>query len=504
MIQIGGFTFSRMETKLKCNIGGNIIMSTHAQTISQPNPKRWKALALLCFANFLVMMDSAIIQIALPSIQETLGYSQENLQWVMSAFLIFFGGFLLLGGRLADLFGNRRIFNLGVIILIVSSLFAGLAWNEMSLNAFRAIQGLASAFIAPAALSLIMVLFSKSKEMGKALAFWGLSGAAGGALGIVLGGVITQILGWRWTLLIYVPLGIIVLILSPMLLQKAGRKASGRVDYIGAILVTVSSMLIVYGIVTAEHSGWQSVNTILPLAIGAILLVVFIIIQSRIKEPLLPLSIFKTPNLSIGNVSVFLIAASWFPMVYILVLYLQQVLQLSPFVGAMAMLPMPIFMALFMILIAEKVMEKFGIKKTMITGFILLGAGGILFSQTATVDGNYWTNVLLASLIASLGNALAYLPATTASVSEVESERSGIASGLYNTFYQIGSAVGLAIIVAIAGAATVSSTAQSSVVALNEGFQQAFFWGGIIAFVGAVLALLFTRTPKRGKSNSPQ
>ncbi|MBO0994362.1 MFS transporter [Bacillus sp. SD088] len=475
-------------------------MSTHTQTISQPDPKRWKALALLCFANFLVMMDSAIIQIALPSIKGMLGYSQENLQWVMSAFLIIFGGFLLLGGRLADLFGNRRIFNLGVIILIVSSLFAGLAWSEMSLNMARGAQGLGSAFIAPAALSLIMLLFSSNgKEMGKALAFWGLSGAAGGALGIVLGGVITEVLGWRWTLLIYVPLGITVLILSPKLLQKAGRKATGSVDYIGAILVTVSSMLMVYGIVTAEHSGWQSAGTIVPLAVGAILFLIFLLVQSKKKEPLLPLDIFKTPNLAIGNISVFLIAASWFPLVYILVLYLQQVLQLSPFIGAMAMLPMPVFMAIFMIFIVEKVMGKFGIKKTMITGFVLLGVGGILFSQTAAVDGNYWTNVFLASLIASLGNALAYLPATTASVSDVASEKSGIASGLYNTFYQIGSAVGLAVIVSIAGEITSSNTSESQVVALNAGFQQAFFWSGIIAIVGAVLSLLFTRSRKQGK-----
>ncbi|KAB8129000.1 MFS transporter [Gracilibacillus oryzae] len=474
-------------------------MSTN--TISQPDPNRWKALFLLCFANFLVMMDSAIIQIALPSIKETLGYSQENLQWVMSAFLIFFGGFLLLGGRLADLFGNRRIFNFGVIILIISSLFAGIAWSEMSLNVSRAVQGLGSAFIAPAALSLIMILFSSnSKEMGKALAFWGLSGAAGGALGIVMGGIITEFVGWRWTLLIYVPLGIIVLLLSPKLLQKSGSKATGRVDYIGAILVTISSMLIVYGIVTAEHSGWQSINTILPLSIGAVLFIVFIIVQSKTKEPLMPLNIFKTPNLAIGNISVFLIAASWFPLVYILVLYLQQILQLSPFIAAMAMLPMPIFMAIFMVAIAEKVMEKFGIKKTLVTGFILLGAAGILFSQTAGVDGNYWTNVLLASLIASLGNALAYLPATTASVSEVESGRSGIASGLYNTFYQIGSAVGLAVIVAVAGATTASSTAESQTGALNAGFQQGFFWIGIIALIGFVLALLFTRSTKAGKT----
>lgn len=480
-------------------------MTTYAQTISQPNPKRWKALALLCFANFLVMMDSAIIQIALPSIQDTLGHSHENLQWVMSSFLIFFGGFLLLGGRLADLFGNRRIFNFGISILIVSSLFAGLAWSEMSLNVARGVQGVGSAFIAPAALSLIMLLFaSNSKEMGKALAFWGLSGAAGGALGIVLGGVITELLGWRWTLLIYVPMGIFVLILSPLLLQKAERKATGRVDYIGAILVSVSLMLIVYGIVTAEHSGWQSFNTILPVSIGAVLFFVFILIQSKIKEPLVPLSIFMTPNLFIGNISVFLLAASWFPLIYILVLYLQQVLKLSPFVGAMALLPMPICMAIFMIVLAEKMMNKFGIKKTMVTGFIILGGGAILFSQTASVDGNYWTNVLLASLLAALGNALAYLPATTASVAEVESEKSGLASGLYNTFYQIGSAIGLAIMVAISGTATTSRPAESRVIALSIGYQQAFFWSGMVALLGAILVILFVRSPKQGNSNIHQ
>ncbi|SDI04705.1 drug resistance transporter, EmrB/QacA subfamily [Planococcus glaciei] len=472
-------------------------MATQTQTIQQPDPKRWKALALLCFANFLVMMDSAIVQIALPSIKETLGYSQESLQWVMSAFLLFFGGFLLLGGRLADLFGNRRIFNLGVIILIISSLFAGLAWSETSLNVARGAQGLASAFIAPAALSLIMLLFSANpKEMGKALAFWGLSGAAGGALGIVLGGVITEVFGWRWTLLIYVPLSFIVLILSPKLLQKSVRRAAGRVDYLGAVLVTVSLMLIVYGIVMAEQSGWQSFNTLSSLSVGGVLFLVFLLVQAKKKEPLVPLSIFKSPNLTIGNISVFLIAASWFPLIYILVLYLQQVLQLSPLGGAMALLPMPILMAIFMIAVAEKLMAKLGIKKTMIVGFIILGIGSILFSQTATIEGDYWTNVLLASLLAALGNALAYLPATTASVAAVESERSGLASGLYNTFYQIGSAIGLAAMVAIAGVATASSGSADPIEALNAGFQQAFFWSGIVAFAGAILSFIFVRRPE--------
>ncbi|WP_096272092.1 MFS transporter [Paucisalibacillus globulus] len=477
-------------------------MSTRSQMISQPNPKRWQALALLCFANFLVMMDTAIIQVALPSIKESLGYTKANLQWVMNAFLILFGGLLLLGGRLSDLFGHRRVFMLGVSILTVASLFAGLAWNEMSLNISRAIQGAGSALIAPAALSIIMLLFSADKkEMGKALAFWGLSGAAGGSLGIVLGGVLTQLLSWRWTLLFYVPVGILVLILSPKLLEK-GKRRNGRIDFAGAISVTAALILIVYGIVTAEHSGWQALSTVLPLTIGAILFIVFILIQVFRNEPLVPLSIFRTPNLAAGNVSLILLSASWFPLVYFLILYLQQVLKFEPFMAAMGMLPAPVLMAIFMIVLAEKVMSKFGMKVTMFIGFIILGISGVILSGN-TVDGNYWSDVFIALLLAALGNALAYLPATTAAVSEAKSEESGLASGLYNTTYQVGSAVGLAILVSIA-ASTASATAGNPLVALNEGYQQAFLWGGMVAFLGAIVALLFIRSPKQGRAKAPK
>lgn len=474
-------------------------MSTQTQTIAQPDPMRWKALALLAFANFLVMMDTAIIQVALPAIKDSLGYTEANLQWVMNAFLIMFGGLLLLGGRLADLFGHRRIFMWGVSTLTIASLFAGLAWNEMSLNVGRAIQGAGSALIAPAALSIIMILFSANrKEMGKALAFWGLSGAAGGSIGIVLGGVLTQLLSWRWTLLFYVPVGILVLILSPKLLHKGMRKV-GRIDYAGAVSVTAALMLIVYGIVTAEQNGWRELSTILPLTIGAILFIIFILIQVFRKEPLVPFGIFKTPNLAAGNVSLVLLSASWFPLIYFLILYLQQVLKFEPFMAAMGMLPAPILMAIFMIVLAEKVMGKFGMKITMFLGFIVLGISGILFSGN-TVEGNYWSDVLFPLVLAALGNALAYLPATTAAVSEAKSEESGLASGLYNTTYQVGSAVSLAILVSIA-AVTASITAGNPVVALNEGYRQAFFLGGMVAFVGALVALLFIRSPKQGDSN---
>lgn len=475
-------------------------MSTNSNTIPQPNPKRWKALILLCFANFLVMMDSAIVQVALPSIKSDLGYTETNLQWVMNAFLILFGGLLLLGGRLSDLFGHRRIFMWGVSILTISSLFAGLAWSEMSLNFSRAVQGAGSALIAPAALSIIMILFSgDKKEMGKALAFWGLSGAAGGSLGIVLGGVLTQLLSWRWTLLFYVPVGILVLILAPKLLEK-GTKKSGKIDYAGALSVTASLILIVYGIVTAEQNGWQSLSTLIPLIIGSILFIIFILIQMFRKEPLMPLGIFKTPNLAAGNVSLILLSVAWFPLVYFLILYLQQVMKFEPFMAAMGMLPAPILMAIFMVVLAEKVMARFGMKITMAVGFVILGIAGLLFSGNTT-DGSYWIDVFIPLLLAALGNALAYLPATTAAVSEAKEEESGLASGLYNTTYQVGSAVGLAILVSIAAATTAVST-ETSLVALNEGYQQAFFWGGIVAFVGAILAILFIRSSKQGEVNS--
>lgn len=472
------------------------------QSLVQPDPNRWKALALLGFANFIVMMDSAVVQVALPSIKDVLGYTEADLQWVMNAFLIMFGGLLLLGGKLSDLFGHRRIFMWGVSILAISSLFAGLAWNEMSLNIGRAIQGVGSALIAPSALSIVVILFSANKqELGKALAVWGLSGAAGGALGIVLGGVLTQLFSWRWTLLFYVPVSIIVLYLAPKLLQK-GTPKTGRIDYAGAIAITVALVLIVYGIVNVEQNGWQALSTLLPLVIGGILFIIFILIQMFRKDPLVPLSIFKTPNLAVGNLSLILLSASWFPLIYFLILYLQQVMKYEPFEAAMGMLPAPILMAVFMILLAERIMNKLGMKITMMIGFIILGIAGLLFSGN-TVSGHYWGDVFVPLLLAALGNALAYLPATTAAVSEAKPEESGLASGLYNTTYQIGSAVGLAVMVSIAAAATAGVTGGVAAT-LNEGYQQAFFWCGTVAFAGALLALLFVSTTKQRESDGQQ
>lgn len=469
-------------------------MST--QSIQQADSNRWKALALLCTAGFLTIMDTTIMQVALPAIKEGLGYTQVSLQWVMNAYIIFFGGLLLLGGKLSDLFGQRRIFMWGFSILTLASLLAGLAWNDSVLNVSRALQGAGSALITPAAMSIIMALFAANpKEMNKALAFWGLSGAAGGLVGVFLGGIITEWLGWRWTFLIYVPIGILVLALSPGLLQK-GIRRNGRIDYAGATLVTAAIVLFVYGIVIAEHNGWGSTSTIWTLSIGVLLFIFFIFIQAKKKEPLLPLRIFKIPNLAAGNIALIMLNGMWIPFNYFIMLYLQQVLGYSPFEAGVALMPAPILIAITMIFITGKFVGKFGLKTVLFVGFLALGSSMLLLAYDTPVKGNYVANILLALLLASIGRALAYIPAQTAAISGAKPEESGLVSGVYNTTSQIGSAISLAIMVVIAAATTASSTAGNSIVALNEGFQQAFFWSGMVAFIGAVSALLFIRTPK--------
>ncbi|MEC0225640.1 MFS transporter [Paenibacillus alba] len=477
-------------------------MKNQAQTLPQADPKRWLALALLCLANFMVIMDTSIIGVALPAIKEALGYTQASLQWVFNAYVIFFGGLLLLGGRLSDLFGQRRIFMWGFSILTLASLLAGLAWNEEALNVGRALQGFGSALIAPSALTIVMMLFGGNpKELGKALGFWGASAAAGGSAGVFLGGVITEWLSWQWTFLINIPVGIIALLLSPGLLAK-GMRRKGSIDVIGSIFVTAALVLVVYGIVTAEHNGWGAPSTLWTLILGVVLFILFLIVQATKKEPLVPLKIFKAPNLAAGNIALILLAGGWIPLWYFLNLYMQQVLKFSAFAGGVGLLPMTILIAIFMILITGKLIGKFGIKANLVIGLIALGGSMLLFAGNTPVDGNFIANVLPASLLGALGMSLAYIPATMSAMSGAKSEEAGLASGLANTSYQIGSAISLAIMVAIAGSTTATQTGVDPIAALNEGFQQAFLWSGIVALVGAVLAFLFIRSPQQGEASN--
>lgn len=459
-----------------------------------PYAKRWAALSLLCMAQFIVIMDTSIIGVALPAIKTDLGYSQTGLQWIFNAYVIVFGGFLLLGGRLSDLFGARKVFMWGFAILTAASLLAGVAWSEGILNTGRALQGLGAAFIAPAALTLVLTKFTDPKELSKALGFWGAAAAAGGSAGVFFGGAITQWLSWEWVFLINIPLGLIVLVLSPGLLLK-GATRKGKVDVLGAILATAALILMVYAIVSAETAGWASIQTIGLLALAVALFIVFLILQKNKREPLVPLSIFKVPNLSGGNLVMGLLAGAWIPLWFFLNLYLQQVLHYSAFNSGLALLPMTFAIMVLMMGVTGKLVAKFGYKSTLIAGFIALTASLVLFS-TVPVDGSFMVNVLPASLLGALGMSLAYIPGTIASMSGAKPEETGLASGLVNTSYQIGSALGLAIIVAIIAAKTDMGQGAIDVELLNDGFRTAFKSAAVVSGLGALIAVFSIKTFK--------
>lgn len=433
------------------------------------NPRRWAALSLLCVAQFLVILDTSIIGVALPAIQRALGLSATGLQWVFNAYVIAFGGLLLLGGRLADLAGRRRIFAVGFVVLALGSLLAGLANGDATLLAGRAVQGLGAALIAPSALSLVMEVFTDPKELARAFGFWGGAAAAGGTAGVFLGGVITQWLSWRWTFLINVPATALVLLAVPRVLPKS-RPAKGAVDVAGAIVVTAALVAIVYGIVTSTTVGWA-------IAAGGLALIgVFVAMQRRRREPLVPLSIFRAPNLAAGNVVMALLGAAWIPMWFFLNLYLQEALSFGAFESGLALVPMTTLIMLLMMTTTPKLVAKFGFKANLVAGLLALGAATLLLAN-APANGRFLVDVLPATLLGALGMSLAYIPATIAAMSGAKPEQTGLASGLVNTTYQVGSAVGLAV---------------TSALATNGGGYASAFIGAAV-IVGAAAAVAVTR-----------
>jgi len=458
--------------------------------------KRWTALAILCTAQFMVIMDTSIIGVALPAIKADLGYSQSGLQWIFNAYVIVFGGLLLLGGKLSDLFGARKIFMWGFGILTAASLLAGAAWSEASLNIGRGLQGAGSALIAPAALTLVMSMFTDPKELGKALGFWGASAAAGGSAGVFLGGVITEWLSWRWVFLINIPVGLLVLSLCKAYLLE-GRTVRGRVDIKGAFLITASLILMVYAIVSAEGAGWGSLQTLGLLGLAVLLFIIFIASQKSSKEPLLPLSIFKAPNLSAGNIVMGLMAAAWIPLWFFLNLYLQQILNYSAFKSGLALLPMTLAIMLIMVGFTGKLVQRFGFKNNLVAGLAFLTASLFLFSRVP-VNGSFLADVLIPSLLGAIGMSLAYIPGTMASMSGAKPEETGLASGIVNTTYQVGAALGLAIIVVMAGSVTKDSIemGMTTAQALNSGFQLAFIGAGVISALATLIAALAIKVPK--------
>lgn len=472
-------------------------MKTQTIAMTAPYAKRWAALFVLCLAQFVVIMDTSIIGVALPAIQKDLGYSASSLQWIFNAYVVAFGGLLLLGGKLADLFGPRKIFLTGFGILTVASLLAGFAWSETVLNIGRTLQGVGSALIAPAALTLVMTMFTDQKELGKALGFWGAAAAAGGSAGVFLGGVLTQWLSWEWVFFINIPLGLIVLFAGPQFLSEGTRRKS-KIDFAGALLATSGLVLLVYTIVAGGTFGWTSISTIAQFIAVVLLFIAFVQRQKRASDPLVDLNIFKRFNLTPANIVMALLAASWIPLWFYLNLYLQQTLHLNAFNSGLALLPMTAAIMIIMVGFTGKLIQRYGFKKNLVTGLTLLTAALIWFSQ-APVDGTFLTNVLGPSLLAAIGMSLAYIPGTIASMSGAKPEEAGLASGLVNTSYQIGSAIGLAIVVVIATMTTNNLVASGTEVteSSNSGSQAAFVGASIIAALSTVLAMLFVKTPKQ-------
>ena len=476
--------------------------STSPSSILVSNPNRWKALTILSLAQFLIILDTSIIGVALPTIQEHFGITQTELQWIFNAYVITFGALLLLGGRLSDIVGQRKVFTIGFLLLTGASALAGIAMSNDMLITARVLQGLGAALIAPSALSIVMNLFSANKsEMNKAMGIWGAAAPAGGTAGVFLGGIITAWFDWPWVFLINVPIGIAVLALIPKLIPK-GVKKKGSIDYLGALTITASVGILIYSIVTANENGWTSIQTTILLSTSTALFVGFIAIEKRSKDPLIPLHIFKIPNLLSSNIVMALLGASWVSMWFFLNLYLQQILHYGPLESGLALLPMTGLIMMMMTWLMPRLIGKLGVKENLIVGLGLLTVGLILFSfipaNSEQGDNNhiFLVYVLPASIISALGMSFSYIPILVSAISNARNEDSGITSGLVNTTYQIGSAVGLAILVSL-------STSHSDLLidigtnmleALNQGFHLAFIGAAIISAIASLTAVSFIRT----------
>ncbi|MFI5618678.1 MFS transporter [Streptomyces sp. NPDC051567] len=460
--------------------------------MSTVNPRRWWALAVLATAQFMVIMDTSIIGVALPEMQKDLGFSQGELQWVFNAYVIVFGGLLLLGGRLSDLVGARKIFAAGWVVMIVGSVLAAAAQTAWVEIVGRAVQGVGGALIAPAAMTLLMVLFAHDpKELGKAMALYGAAAPAGGTAGVFLGGVFTEWMSWQWVFIIYIPIGLATLGVTKLLPAVASRR--GSVDVLGAVAVTAGLALAVFAVVRAPEVGWGSTGTVLQLIGAALLLIVFFVIQKSIREPLMPLSVWRVPRLGSANLAMTLLGAAWIPMWYFLNLYLQQVLGYGAFASGAALLPMTILLMIFMTMITARLMGRFGAKPLIVGGLLALAAG-LLWLAAVPPTGTFLVDVLPASLVAALGMALAYIPAMIAAMASAPQEQAGLASGIVNTTYNVGSALGLAALTALA--TTQGAGELGNLTALTDGFSAAFLGAAAIAVVGAVVTLLAMKSDK--------
>jgi EmrB/QacA subfamily drug resistance transporter len=457
--------------------------------------RRWLALYVLCLGSLMIVLDTTIVNVALPSIRTDLGFSETSLAWVVNAYLLTFGGFLLLGGRLGDLYGHRRLFLIGLTLFTLASLACGLATTEGFLVTARAIQGLGAAVVSAVSLSLIMNLFTEPADRAKAMGVFGFVAAGGGTIGVLLGGVLTDKLDWHWIFLVNVPVGIVVFALSLVLLSPGrGQATAQRLDLAGAVTVTTSLMLAVYAIVNGNQSGWTSGQTIGLLAVAAALMGLFLFIEARVHSPLMPLGLFRLRNVATANTVGVLWAAAMFAWFFLSALYLQRVLGYSPLQVGLGFLPTSLIMGAFSLGLSAKLVMRFGIRPPLTTGLLLAAIGLVLFVR-APVDGSYATDVLPSMVLLGFGAGMAFNPLLLAAMSDVAPTEAGLASGMVNTAFMMGGALGLAVLASIADrrTATLTASGDSPLAALNGGYHVAFLVGAVFAATAAAVGGLLLR-----------
>ncbi len=464
-------------------------------TATNPGARPWLVLAVTVAAQFMVILDVSVVNVALPSIKHDLHFSQEGLQWVITAYAILFGGALLLGGRLADLLGRRRLFMTGVAVFTLGSLLSGLAWSESALIVTRAVQGLGGALLAPAALSIVVTTFREGRDRNVALAVWGAVSGAGGAVGVLLGGVLTSYLSWSWIFFVNLPVGVAILAVSPWLVNESRAALAHRhYDVFGAGSVTTGLMVLVYAITRASQHGWGNGVTVGSFATAAALIAAFVAIEARSPAPLLPLRIFRLRTLAAANATMLTVGTAAFGQFFLLTLYLQEVLHYSALQTGVAFIAITVTL-IAVTNLAQKLTTRLGARPVLSTGLLLTAAGGVLYARMPA-DGHYFWNVVPGLVLSGVGLALTFVPVMIAGLTGVQPADAGIASGLLNTTRQIGGSIGLAAVTTVSATAT-SNYAHSHAVlafsgpALTHGFQVAFYTLAGVALAGAATAAAF-------------
>lgn len=456
---------------------------------------RWWALMVLCLGVLMIVLDTTIVNVALPSIRTDLGFTETSLVWVVNAYMLTFGGFLLLGGRLGDLYGHRRLFLTGIAAFTLASLACGLANTQVLLIVARAVQGIAGAVVSAVALSLIMNLFTEPADRAKAMGVYGFVCAGGGSVGVLLGGLLTGQLSWHWIFLVNLPIGIAVIGLCLWLIPAAPGQAAGhKLDVGGAVTVTLSIMLAVYAVVNGNEAGWGSLQTLGLLAVAAALLGAFLAIESRVASPLMPLGLFRIRNVATANVAGVLWAAAMFAWFFISALYMQLVLNYTPMQVGLAFLPANIIMAVMSLGLSAKIVMRFGFRGPLGAGLVMAALGLALFAR-APVDGRFVADVLPGMVLLGLGAGIAFNPMLLAAMSGVDPADSGLASGVVNTSFMLGGALGLAVLASLAAAKSdaLQAAGAAQAVALNGGYQLAFAVGALFALVAAGLGVWLLR-----------